>query len=84
MPEHSTHASKDSLEAMKQNDRHGTGTSGSQDAVPGEDSAHAHSVAAHLQGGKAHTKAAGDLRELENKEESNRDNGRATETYRNA
>ena len=77
----SEHASKDSLDAMKENDRR---AAGSTDAVPGEDTEHAHSAAAHLHGAKAHTKPVGDLRAIENKEESNRDNGRATETYRNA
>jgi hypothetical protein len=75
------HASKDSLDAMKENDRR---AAGSADAVPGEDSEHAHSAAAHLHGAKPHTKAAGDLRDLEDKEETTRDNGRARETYRNA
>ncbi len=75
------HASKDSLDAMKENDRR---AAGSTDAVPGADSEHAHSVAAHLGGEKAHTKAVGDQRALADKEESTRDNGRATETYRNA
>ena len=75
------HASKDSLDAMKQNDRRGAG---STDAVPGEDKEHAHSVAAHLHGDKAHTKAVGDQRAIADKEESNRESGRATETYRNA
>ena len=77
----SEQASKDSLDAMKENDRRNLG---STDAVPGEDSEHAHSVAAHLHGDKAHTKAVGDQRALADKEESNRDNGRATETYRGA
>ena len=77
----SEHASKDSLEAMKEADRH---AAGSTDAVPGDDKAHAHSVAAHLHGDKAHTKAVGDQRALADKEESNREDGRATETYRGA
>ena len=81
MSEHSTHASKDSLDAMKENDRR---NAGSTDAVPGEDNEHAHSVAAHLDGAKAHTKAVGDQRALVDKEESNREAGRATETYRGA
>ena len=77
----SEHASKDSLDAMKEADRH---AAGSTDAVPGNDSAHAHSVAAQLQGDKAHTKVPGDQRALVDKEESTRDAGRATETYRGA
>lgn len=82
MSEHKTqHAGKDSLEAMKENDRKAAGNT---DAVPGADSAHAHSVAAHLHGDKAHTKAVGDQRAIEDKEETTRDNGRARETYRNA
>ncbi len=75
----SEHASKDSIEAMKENDQHGTGQ---PDAVPG--GAHAHSPAAHETGPKAHTKAVGDQRALADKEESNRESGRATESYRNA
>ena len=82
MSQHSTtHASKDSLDAMKENDRRAAGSS---DAVPGEDNEHAHSAAAHLGGDKPHTKPVGDLRALEDKEESTRENGRARETYRNA
>ena len=81
MSEHASHSSKDSLEAMKENDRK---AAGSTDAVPGDDNAHAHSVAAHLQGDKAHTKAVGDQRALVDKEETNREAARATETYRNA
>ncbi len=77
--EHTSHAGKDSLEAMKENDRHGTGNA---DAVPG--GAHAHSPAAHESGPKAHTKAVGDQRALADKEESTRKDGRATESYRNA
>ena len=79
MAEHTQHASKDSLEAMQENDRHSTGQN---DAVPG--GAHAHSPAAHETGPKAHTKPVGDQRAIEDKEESTRDNGRANETYRNA
>ena len=75
----SEHASKDSLEAMKENDGH---TAGTNDAVPG--GAHAHSPAAHEGGPKSHTKPVGDMRDIENKEESVRESGRATETYRNA
>lgn len=81
MSQDTQHGSKDSLDAMKENDRR---AAGSTDAVPGEDNEHAHSVAAHLDGAKAHTKPAGDLRAIENKEETMRDNGRATESYRNA
>jgi len=77
----SEHASKDSLDAMKENDRR---NAGSADAVPGEDNEHAHSAAAHLQGGKAHTKAVGDQRGIIDKEESTREAGRATESYRGA
>lgn len=75
----SQHASKDSLEAMKENDRH---TNGQADAVPG--GAHAHSPAAHENGPAAHTKPVGDMRDIENKEESVRESGRATESYRNS
>ena len=77
--EHSTHASKDSLEAMKENDQH---EAGQNDAVPG--GAHAHSPAAHENGPKAHTKPVGDQRAIADKEESTRKDGRATESYRNA
>ncbi len=72
-------ASKDSLDAMHENDAH---TTGQNDAVPG--GAHAHSPAAHESGPKAHTKAVGDQRALVDKEESTRKDGRAAETYRNA
>ena len=41
------HASKASEEAMRENDAH-TRKSNSHDAVPGDDTAHAHSQAAHL------------------------------------
>lgn len=75
----SEHASKDSLEAMKENDQHSAGTN---DAVPG--GAHAHSPAAHESGPQSHTKPVGDMRDIENKEESVRESGRATESYRNA
>ena len=79
---HESKHSKSSEEAMKDADRHATGAN---DAIPGAESgSHDRSEAAHLHGAKPHTKAAGDLRTLENKEESTRDNGRATETYRNA
>lgn len=73
----SEHASKDSLEAMKQNDQHNTGH---DDAVPG--GTHAHSPAAHESGPAAHTKAVGDLRDLEDKEESARQSGLASTSYR--
>lgn len=76
----SQHASsKDSLEAMKENDQHSTGH---DDAVPG--GTHAHSPAAHENGPAAHTKPVGDMRDIENKEESVRESGRATESYRNS
>ena len=77
--EHTQHAGKDSIEAMKENDAHGVGHN---DAVPG--GAHAHSPAAHESGPKAHTKPVGDERAIADKEESTRENGRATESYRNA
>ena len=76
---HASHSSKDSLEAMKENDQHAAGNA---DAVPG--GAHAHSPAAHETGPKAHTKPVGDQRVIADKEESTRENGRATESYRNA
>ncbi len=79
MSEHNTHASKDTVEAMKENDGHATGH---DDAVPG--GAHAHSPAAHETGAKAHTKPVGDQRAIADKEESTRKDGRATESYRNA
>lgn len=80
--EHENKHSKASEEAMKDNDRHGAGTS---DAIPGADAGgHARSEAAHLHGDKAHTKAAGDQRALVDKEETTRKDGRATESYRNA
>ena len=77
--EHASHTSKDSLEAMKENDQH---AAGQNDAIPG--GAHAHSPAAHEAGPTAHTKAVGDQRALADKEESTRKDGRATESYRNA
>ena len=77
--DHAQHASKDSVEAMHENDAHSTGQN---DAVPG--GAHAHSPAAHEAGAKPHTKPVGDLRAVEQKEESTRQNGRATESYRNS
>ena len=79
MSEQKAHVSNDSLEAMKENDLHSTGH---DDAVPG--GAHAHSPAAHETGPKAHTKAVGDQRAIADKEESTRESGRATESYRNA
>lgn len=57
-------ASEASLEAMRENDAHSTGT---DDAVPG--GAHAHSPAAHEGGPKAHTKPAEDERTLISAEE---------------
>ncbi len=75
----SEHAGKDSIEAMKENDRH---TAGTADAVPG--GAHAHSPAAHEAGPKAHNKPVGDQRAIADKEETTRKDGRATESYRNA
>ena len=77
--EHTQHAGKDSIEAMHENDAHNTGAN---DAVPG--GAHAHSPAAHETGPKAHTKPVGDQRAIADKGESTRENGRATESYRNA
>ncbi len=62
--EHKEHASKESLEAMRENDAHSTGQN---DAVPG--GAHAHSVAAHESGPKPHTKPAEDERTLITAEE---------------
>ena len=46
--EHTKHASKASEQAMHENDAH-TPKANSHDAVPGDDTAHAHSHAAHLQ-----------------------------------
>ena len=45
--EHEQHASKASEEAMRENDAH-TRKVNNHDAVPGDDTAHAHSHAAHL------------------------------------
>lgn len=42
------HASKDSEQAMRENDAH-TRSANLHDAVPGDDTAHAHSHAAHLE-----------------------------------
>lgn len=70
----SKHASKDSLEAMKETDAHATGH---DDAVPG--GPHAHSVAAHESGAKPHTKPAENERALitEKEEQAHRlDRGR--------
>ncbi len=55
---HEDHASKASEQAMHENDAH-LPTGKSHDAVPGDNTAHAHSHAAHL--GEAHekTKAEG-------------------------
>ena len=78
MSEHSTHASKASIEAMKENDQH---SAGHEDAVPG--GAHAHSPAAHESGGKAHTKPVGDQRAIVDKEEPTRKDTRSTHTDRN-
>ena len=78
--EHTHHAGKDTLDAMRENDAH---TTGQNDAVPGTGT-HTHSPAANEAGAKAHTKPVGDLRNLERKEESTREDGRATERYRNA
>lgn len=47
------HASKESLDAMRENDAHNLGQN---DAVPG--GAHAHSPAAHESGGRPSTKPA--------------------------
>lgn len=79
MSDHNAHASKDSIEAMKEADQH---SAGHDDAVPG--GTHAHSPAAHENGPKAHTKPTGDQRAIADKEESTRESGRATESYRNA
>ena len=43
----SEHSSKSSEQAMRENDAH-TRKTNSHDAVPGDDTAHAHSHAAHL------------------------------------
>ncbi len=43
---HNEHASKASEQAMRENDAH-TRKTNSHDAVPGDDTAHAHSHAAH-------------------------------------
>lgn len=44
--EHEQHSSKDSEQAMREADAH-TRKTNSHDAVPGDDTAHAHSHAAH-------------------------------------
>ena len=78
MTEHGKH-SKDSEEAMHEADRHNAGI---DEAVPA--GAHGHSSAAHLRGGteKEHTMPVGDRGKIEEKEESNREAGRAGETHR--
>ena len=53
MAEHEKHASKASEQAMRENDAHNR-KSNSHDAVPGDDTAHAHSQAEHL--GDVHEK----------------------------
>ena len=73
MAEHNTHASKDSIEAMKEADAHSTGH---DNAVPG--GAHAHSPAAHESGPEAHTKPVGDQRGVIAKEETTRKDSRST------
>ena len=65
--EHTTHAGKDSIEAMKENDAQSTGH---ESAVPG--GTHAHSPAAHDSGPEAHTKPVGDERGIIAKEETSR------------
>ncbi len=57
--EHTEHASKESLTAMRENDAH---TKGENDAVPDAGSVHAHSPAAHEAGAHPHTKTAEDDR----------------------
>ncbi len=57
--ESNQHASKDSLAAMRENDTH---TTGSNDAVPGAGTLHAHSPAAHEGGAHPDTKPAEDDR----------------------
>lgn len=55
------HSSKDSQQAMRENDAH-TRKTNSHDAVPGDDTAHAHSHAAHLQNEfPSHTPAQGNV-----------------------
>ncbi len=55
------HASKDSEQAMREADAH-TRKTNSQDAVPGDDTAHSHSHAAHLQNTfDVHTPPQGNL-----------------------
>ena len=67
-------ASNSDLEAMRENDAKSVGN---KDAVPGADSAHAHSPAAHLGKVEAHTKPVGDMRDVEEKEESHREFSRS-------
>lgn len=72
--EHTDHASKASIEAMKEKDAH---TMGQDDAVPG--GPHARSVAAHESGPHEHTKPAENERVLitEKEEQAHRlDRGR--------
>lgn len=57
--ENNQHASKDSLDAMRENDAH---TTGQNDAVPGAGELHAHSPAAHESGPHGSTKPAEDDR----------------------
>lgn len=75
--EHTQHAGKDSIEAMKENDAH---TTGHENAVPG--GAHAHSPAAHESGPEAHTKPVGDERGILEKEESSRQYDRGSANNR--
>jgi hypothetical protein len=63
---HGEHASKASLDAMRENDAH---TTQQNDAVPGSGTAHAHSHAAHESGATPHTKPAEDERTLISAEE---------------
>lgn len=73
MSTHTEHASKASIEAMKESDAHARGEN---DAVPG--GPHAHSVAAHEAGAKPHTKPAENARTLiaEEEEAQRLDRGR--------
>lgn len=55
------HSSKNSQQAMRENDAH-TRKTNSHDAVPGDDTAHAHSHAAHLENAfPSHTPAQGNV-----------------------
>ncbi len=58
MAEHKEHSSKASEEAMRENDAHSQ-KQNSHDAVPGDDTAHAHSQAAHLKEEHGKTKHEG-------------------------